>query len=122
MHLQRANSCHNHRGIGSKSRGTALDVEELLGAHVGAEARLGDNDVRCRKCSAIGNDRVVAMRNVCERAGMHKRGAAFQCLQQVRLYRVAQERGHGASDFQIFGSHRFSVDGFGNHNATEPRA
>ena len=53
---------------------------------------------------------------------MHKRRTTLKCLQQVRLDCIAQERSHGASYFQIFRRDRFSVDSFGNHNATEPPA
>ena len=43
--LQRAHRRDEHGGVGHQARGAALDVEELLGAHVGAEAGLGDDVV-----------------------------------------------------------------------------
>ena len=122
MHLQRANGCHNHRRIGGNPGGAALNVEELFGAHVGAKASLGHHDLARSECGTIGNDRVIAMGNVGKRTGMHERRAAFECLQQVRLNRVTQERGHGSGDFQIFCRDGFSINSFGDHNAAKARA
>ena len=43
--LQRPNGRHQHGRVGDHARVAALDVEEALGAHVGAEAGLGDEVV-----------------------------------------------------------------------------
>ena len=122
MHLQRANRRHNHRRIWGEARGAALDVKELLCAHIGAKARFGHNDLTRCECGAVGNDGVVAMRNVCKRSGMYECWTTFKCLQQVRLNRVTQERGHRASNFQVFSGDRFAVNRFGDHNAAKTRS
>ena len=122
MHFERANGCHNYRGIRGKPRGAALNVKELLGAHVGAESRLGHHDLTCGECSAIGNDGVVSVGDVCKWASVHKRRTTLECLQEIWLDGIAQQRSHGSSDFQIFCRDGFAVSSFGNHNATEARA
>ncbi len=40
MRLQRSDGCHQHRSIGLEAGDAALDVEEFLRAHVGAETRI----------------------------------------------------------------------------------
>ena len=90
MHLQRANRRHNHRSIRGKTGGATLDVEELLCTHIGAESCLGHHDLVCCECSAVGNDGVVPMRNVCERSGMYERWTTFKRLQQVWLDCITQ--------------------------------
>jgi hypothetical protein len=48
VQLERAHGGHDDRQFRLEARGTALDVEELLGTEVRAEARFGDNDLtRC---------------------------------------------------------------------------
>jgi hypothetical protein len=45
VHLQRAHCRDDHRQVGPQAGLAALDVDELLGAQVGAEAGLGDDPV-----------------------------------------------------------------------------
>ena len=56
----------------------ALDVEEPLGAHVGAEAGLGDEEVAGVDADQVGEDRGVAVRDVAERAGVHQHRRVLQ--------------------------------------------
>ena len=45
VELERAHRCDEHDDVGSQAGLAALDVDELLGAQVGAEAGFGDDDV-----------------------------------------------------------------------------
>ena len=94
---------------GHEPRRPALDVEELLGTHVGPEPGLGAHDVVGDQREAVGDDRVVAVRDVGERAGVDERGPTFERLQQVRLERVAQQDGHRAGDADVLGRDRLAV-------------
>ena len=81
----------------------ADDVHELLHAHVGAEAGLGDDDVAELQRDAVGDERVVAVRDVRERPAVHERGLALERLHEVRLDRLLQEDGHRARRLQLLG-------------------
>ena len=50
VRLQRSHRGDEHSGVGHEARVAALDVEEPLGAHVGAEAGLGDAGSRRCGC------------------------------------------------------------------------
>ena len=68
MHLQRADGGHDHRGVGSQARGPALDVEEPLRAHVGAEARLCDQEVASVDADQVGQRQTRRRWRCCRRA------------------------------------------------------
>ena len=84
LHLERAHRRDEHRGFRVQPADAALDVEELLRAEIGAEARFGDDDVAEREAGARGEDAVAAVRDVAERPGVQDRGAAFERLHEVR--------------------------------------
>ncbi len=109
MHLERPDGGHDDRRVGGESGGPALDVEELLGAHVGAEARLGDHDLGRRERSPVGEDRAVAVGDVAERAAVDERRATLERLEQVGLDGVAQEHGHRARDLEVVRRDRGAV-------------
>ena len=107
---------------GSEARGPALDVEELLGAHVGPEAGLGAHDVVRDERQPVGEDRVVAVGDVAERAAVDERRAALERLEQVRLERVAQQHGHRAGDPEVLGRDGIAGRRRREDDPAEPRA
>ena len=88
LHLERPHRGHQHRRFGIESAGATLNVEELLGAEVGAEARFGDHDVGQREAGARSHQAVAAVRDVAERTGVQNGRTAFERLHQVRAQRV----------------------------------
>ena len=103
VHLECPDGRHDDGRVGRQPRCSALDVEELLGTHVGAEAGLGADDLRRRERQTIRDDRVVAVGDVRERAAMDEGRATFEGLEQVRLDRVCEQRRHRAGNPQILG-------------------
>jgi hypothetical protein len=79
----------------------ALDVEELLGAKVGPEACLGDDDVAECQRGARGHHRVAAMRDVAERAGVDECGTALQRLHQVGAHGILEEHRHRTGGLEV---------------------
>ena len=68
--FERADGGDDHRGGGPETGLAALDVEELLGAEIGAEAGLGD-DIVGQAQGRLGRDhRIAAMGDIAERAAM----------------------------------------------------
>ncbi len=109
MHLQRPHRRDQQRRVRPESRDATLDVEELLRTHVGAEARLGDDEIGAAQRDLVGDDRGVAVRDVRERAGVHERRRALEGLHQGRLDRLAQEDGHRAGGLQVLRGDRVSA-------------
>ena len=66
----------------------ALDVEELLGPQIGAEAGLGDHVLAELERGARRHHRVAAVRDVGERPAMDEGRVALQRLHQVGRQRV----------------------------------
>ena len=93
---------------GAQPGDPALDVEEPLGAHVGAEAGLGDQEVTGVDADQVGHDRGVAVRDVAERARVDEHGRVLQRLQQVRPDRVLHDHGHRAGGLQLLGGDRLA--------------
>ena len=65
----------------------ADDVEELLHAHVGAEPALRDDVVTELQRHQVGDERVVPVRDVRERAAVDERGLPLEGLHEVGLER-----------------------------------
>ena len=95
VHLERPDRRHDDGGVGGEARGPALDVEEPLGAHVGAEAGLGDEEVPGVDPDEIGDHRRVPVGDVAERPGVDEHRGVLEGLQQVGLDGVAHHDGHG---------------------------
>src|SRR3989442_599713 len=96
VHLQRANGSDDDRRFRLEPGEPAFDVQELLGAEVGAEARFRQYDVREGESELRRHDRVAAMGDVAKRAAVHERGATLQRLDEVRVDRVLEQQRHGA--------------------------
>ena len=100
----------------------ADDVEELLHAHVRGEAALGDDVVGELERDAVGDDRVVAVRDVRERAAVDERRLTLQRLHEVRLDRVLEQHGHRAGRLQLLGGDRLAFVGVADRDRAEARA
>ena len=100
----------------------ADDVHELLHAHVRAEAGLRDHVVGHLERDAVGDERVVAVRDVRERAAVHERGLALERLHEVRLDRVLQQHGHRAGAADLLGGDGLAGAGVGDRDRAEPLA
>ena len=107
--LECADGGDEHDGARAKPAGAADDVEELLHAHVGAEPALGDDVVAQLERHEVGDERVVAVRDVRERAAVDECGLSLERLHEVRLDRILQEHGHRAGCLQLIGSHGLAV-------------
>ena len=83
VHLERADGGDQHRAVGREPGLAALDVEELLAAEIGAEARLGHHVVAELERGRGRQHRVAAVRDVGERAAMDEGGRAFERLHQI---------------------------------------
>ena len=109
VHLQRAHRGYDHGDRRHQSRRPTLDVEELLGAEVARESRLGHDDLAELEREARGDDGIAAVRDVAERPTVHECRRAFERLHEVRLDRVLHEHGHGAGRVQVGRRHRRAV-------------
>ena len=107
--LDRAHRGDEHDRARRQPAEAADDVEELLHPHVGAEARLGDHVVAELHPDQVGDQRVVAVRDVRERAAVHQARLALERLDQVRLDRVLEQHGHRAGRAEVLGGHRLAA-------------
>ncbi len=105
MQLERAHRRDEDDGGRVESGRGAHDVEELLGAEVEAETRLGDRVVRVREGHLRREDRVAAVRDVRERPAVDERGDAVEGLDEVRLQRVLEEDHHRADGVEVARRH-----------------
>mmetsp|Transcript_33345 Transcript_33345/g.91252 ORF Transcript_33345/g.91252 Transcript_33345/m.91252 type:complete len:325 (+) Transcript_33345:1131-2105(+) len=123
--LGRANRADDDGAAGREARVEALDVEELLAAHIGAEACLGEHvapGAHQLEREQVGDDRRVAVRNVGERPAVHERRRALERLHRGGHQRVGEQHRQRAGDPKVVRSERraFRVEG-GDH-AAEARA
>ena len=121
VELQRAHGGHHHRGRRPQAALAALDVDELLGPQVGAEAGLGHHVVGQLQRGARGQHRVAAVRDVGERPAVDEGRVVLQRLHQVGRQRVAQQSGHRALGLQVAGAYGLLITGAGHHDAAQPR-
>jgi hypothetical protein len=85
MHLECANGGDDDRRGRSQASLAAFDVEELLGAEIGAEAGFRDDVVGQFQGGPGGQHRIAAMRDVGEGTAMHKGRIVLQRLNQIGL-------------------------------------
>ena len=119
VHLQRPHGADQHHGIRAQAGLAALDVEELLRAEIGPEARFRDHDVRQAQGGAGGHHGVAAVGDVGEGAAVNQSRIAFQRLHQIRLHGVAQQRRQGTFGTEIAGFHRRAVAATAHHQIAD---
>jgi len=109
VHLERPDGGDQDGAIGRDAGLAALDVEELLAAEIGAEARFRHHVVAELERGRGRQDRVAAMRDIRERAAMHEGRRAFERLHQVGGERLLEQRRHRALRLEVGGVHRLPV-------------
>src|SRR5262249_6395239 len=120
VQLHRADGGDDDRRVRGEAGGAALDVEELLCAHLRAEAGLGDDEGGSGQRVRVGDDGVGAGGDVAEWSTVDERGAALEGLHEVWLDRVPEEHGHGAGDLEVLGGDGAAVAAGGQHDPAEP--
>ena len=109
VHLQGADRRDDDGGRRLQPGLAALDVEEFLGAEVGAEAGFGHHVIG-KLQRRLGRDhRVAAMRDVGERAAVDEGRVVLQRLHEVRLHRVLEQHRHGAVGLEVARADRLLV-------------
>ena len=78
--------------------------------HVGAETALGHDVVAELQRDAVGDERVVAVRDVRERPAVDERRLALERLHEVRLDRLLEQDGHRAGSAQLLRRDGVAVD------------
>ncbi len=117
--FHRAHRRHDHRGARPQAGLAAFDVEEFLGAEIGAEARLGDDVVRQLECALGGDHGIAAVSDVGEGAAVDERRVILERLHQVRRERVLQQHRHGSVRLEVARMHRLVVAGVADDDAAE---
>ena len=107
--LDRADGGHEHRRRRGQLAEPAHDVEELLHPHVGAEPGLGDDVVAELHPDQVGDQRVVAVGDVGERAAVHEHRLPLERLHEVRLDRILEQHGHRAGGAEVLGGDRLAA-------------
>jgi hypothetical protein len=106
VHLERPYRCDDHRRLGLQAPRATLDVEELLRAEIGPEARLRNDNVTEGQRRPRRENAVTAMGDVAEGASMHERRSAFERLYEIRTNGVLEEQRHGSRRAKLACSHR----------------
>ena len=118
--LERLHRRDEHDRVRPQVAGTADDVEELLHPHVRAEAALRDDVVSELQRHAVRDERVVAVRDVRERAAVDERGLAFERLHEVGLDRLLQEDGHRSGGAQLLRRYGLALECLRDGDRGEP--
>src|SRR5690606_23282660 len=119
VHLEGADGGDHDGRVGPQAGRAALDVEELLGAHVRTETGLGHHIVRKLEGGAGGDHRVTAMRDVGEGTAVDDGRVAFQGLDEVRGDGVLQEHRHGPFGLQLPRQDRLAVAGIAHNDVAQ---
>ena len=122
VRLRRPDGGDEHRGAGGEAARAANDVAELLHPEVTGEAGLGNDVIGQLQGDAIGEDRVVAVRDVAERPGVDQHRLALERLHDVGIDCLLHDHRHRPGDLQIIGGDRFAVDRRGHDDAPQPPA
>ena len=120
--LQRSHRRDEHDRARSQVADAAGDVEELLHAHVRGEAGLGDEVLAELDPDAIGDERVVAVRDVRERAAVDEGRLTFERLHEVRLDRVLEDDGQRAGGADVLSGDRLALVRLPDGDPAEPLA
>ena len=111
---ERADGGDEHDRARAEPARAADDVEELLHAHVGAEAALGDDVVAELQRHEVGDERVVAVRDVRERAAVDEGGLPLERLHEVRLEGVLEQHRHRPRCVELLRGHRLALPRVGD--------
>ena len=122
MRLQGPNGRGDYRDVGHVARVPALHVPELLEPDIGPEARFGNVVVGQLQTDLVGHDRRLAHRDIGERPGVHQARLPFQRLEQIRVHRLAEPRGHGPGHVEVFGGDGLAPLVVGHDDPTHPLA
>ena len=95
MVLERPNRRNEHRCRGLESAGSALEVQELLGAQIGAKPGFSNYPVGVAQGHARCNQRVGSLRDVGKGSAVQNRRVALERLHQVGFDGVAHQNRHG---------------------------
>ena len=120
--LERPHGRHQHDRIRSQVADAAGDVEELLHPHVRREARLRDDVVAELERDAVGDERVVAVRDVREGAAVDEGGLALERLDEVRLDRLLEHDRERACRAELLRGHRLALVRLADGDLPEPLA
>jgi hypothetical protein len=120
--LERAYGRYDDGSVRGLAGDPALEVEEPLRSHVGAEAGLGDEEVAAAQPDSVGDDRRVARGDVAERPGVDEYGRVFERLEDVGLDGLAEQHGHRSGRVELFGRHGLAVAGVADHDPADPLA
>ena len=101
VHLHGPHGCNQNDAIGRQTRLAALDVHELFGTQIGAEASFGHNVIRQFQRSLGRRYRVTAVGDVRKRSAMDKGRVVFERLHKIGLHRVFQEHRHRPVGFDV---------------------
>ena len=118
--LERPRGSDEHDRARAEPTRPADDVEELLHAHVRAEAALGDDVITELERDAVCDERVVAVGDIRERAAVNERRLPLERLDEVRLQRVLQQHGHGARGPELIGRHRLAFVALRDRDCAQP--
>ncbi len=120
--LQRLDGRHEHDDARAEAAEAADDVDELLEAHVGPEPALGHDPVAELEAEAVGDERVVAVRDVGERAAVEQSRLPFHRLHEVRLERLLEQHRHRAGGADLLRRHSPALIGRADGDRAEPGA
>ena len=118
--FQRAHRRDDHAGVRTQAGLAALDVDEFLGAQVGAESGFGHDVVGQLQRRPGRHRRIAAVGDVRERPAVHERGVVLERLHQIRLQGVLQEHRHRAMRLQVARAHGLLVARVADDDVAEP--
>ena len=106
VRLEGADRRDEDDAVGLVARAAALDVPELLEAHVRGEAALRDDIVAKRAREPVRDHGVLPDCDVGERSRVNEHRLSLDGLHQRRLDRVHEKRAHRAVDLEVLRRHR----------------
>ncbi len=109
--LQCLHRGHDDHRAGVHPRRPALDIQKLLRAQVRAEARLRHHVVRQLEGGVGGGHGVAAVGDIGEGPAVDQGRGVLQGLDQIGLYGILQQGGHGPLGLQVGGGNRPVVIG-----------
>ena len=117
--LERLDAGDEHDGVRPQIAEPAGDVEELLHSHVRGEPALRDHVVAELEGDAVGDERVVAVGDVRERAAVDERRLALEGLDEVGLDRLLEQHRHRAGGLDLLGGDGLAFVRLADRDRTE---